>query len=108
MGSVYRGYSKDGGVTWTNAESLGLVAPVAPSTIARIPKTGDLLIVWNNAPDKRTPLTRQFPKTKAKPGITSRILKTIPGLPMPTPAPCSMASGRCYLIGCISTPLKAI
>jgi hypothetical protein len=28
---------------------------VAPVT-SRIPKTGDLLLVWNNAPDKRTSL----------------------------------------------------
>jgi sialidase-1 len=66
MGSVYRSLSRDGGVTWTAGESMGLVAPVAPSTISRIPKTGDLLIVWNNAPDKRTPLTTAVSKDEGK------------------------------------------
>ena len=66
MGSVYKSYSKDSGVTWSASESLGLVAPVAPATIARMPKTGDLLIVWNNAPDKRTPLSTAISKDEGR------------------------------------------
>src|SRR5262245_2837900 len=66
MGSIYKSYSKDDGVTWAAPESLGLVAPVSPATIARIPRTGDLLIVWNNAPDKRTPLTTAISKDEGE------------------------------------------
>lgn len=66
MGSIYKSYSQDGGITWTPSESMGLVAPVAPATIARIPKTGDLLIVWNNASDKRSPLTTAISRDDGK------------------------------------------
>ncbi len=61
---ICRSYSADGGVTWTAPEPMGVGAPVAPSTITRIPSSGDLLLIWNdcfrddpNAEEMRTPLT---------------------------------------------------
>ncbi|MGD9497841.1 MAG: sialidase family protein [Armatimonadota bacterium] len=64
LGQIYRAFSADAGATWTEAEPMGIGAPVAPSTIARIPSTGDLLLIWNDcfragpdAPAVRTPLT---------------------------------------------------
>jgi hypothetical protein len=48
-GYIYRSFSSDGGDTWTPAERYpGLFAPVSAAAIERIPKTGDLLLVWNN------------------------------------------------------------
>src|SRR5690606_37475166 len=41
-------YSQDQGETWSDLEKSTLVSPVSPATIERIPKTGDLLAVWNN------------------------------------------------------------
>lgn len=64
LGYIGASYSEDGGDTWGEAESLGVVAPEAPATIRRIPATGDLLLIWNNSfvdgaghGGPRTPLT---------------------------------------------------
>ena len=54
---VYRSVSRDRGVSWSDPEPMEqLVAPVAPATIMRVPRTGDLAIVWNYSPKVRTPL----------------------------------------------------
>lgn len=64
LGFIGRSYSKDGGETWSKMESLGVKAPEAPSTLRRIPSTGDLVLIWNDTfkegaghGGKRTPLT---------------------------------------------------
>ena len=63
-GVQHKSYSKDRGQTWTTAEPTNIKSPISPATIERIPKTGDLLMVWNNnggdnpaIKGKRTPLT---------------------------------------------------
>jgi sialidase-1 len=55
-GRIYRSLSGDRGETWSEPEAMQLESPRAPQTIKRIPSTGDLLLVWNNSPSKRTPL----------------------------------------------------
>ncbi len=57
-------YSQDGGETWSPLETSDIMSPVSPASIKRIPKTGDLLLVWNNHDGiseqlrgKRTPLS---------------------------------------------------
>ncbi len=64
LGFIGKSYSMDGGDTWTKMETLGVKAPEAPSTLRRIPSTGDLVLIWNNTfvpgaghGGKRTPLT---------------------------------------------------
>ena len=47
-GEQYRSFSTDGGETWSPLHPMGIASPVSPATIERIPKTGDLLLVWNN------------------------------------------------------------
>ncbi|GAB3254210.1 hypothetical protein GCM10027347_14490 [Larkinella harenae] len=64
-GVQYAAYSTDQGQNWSPAQATNIVSPVSPATIARIPSTGDLLMVWNNNDNtdnnpirgKRTPLT---------------------------------------------------
>jgi Neuraminidase (sialidase) len=48
LNRIYRSYSSDSGVTWAKPERTELKTPVSPATVTRIPKTGDLLMVWNN------------------------------------------------------------
>lgn len=49
LGYVYRCYSKDQGETWSEPEPLDeLKAPTSPVTIARMPSTGDLIVIWND------------------------------------------------------------
>ena len=47
LGQIMKAYSSDGGLTWTQPEPLGVAAPESPSTIARIPTTGDLVLFYN-------------------------------------------------------------
>lgn len=73
-GVQYASYSKDKGETWSPAQPTSIVSPVSPATIARIPATGDLLMVWNNNDNKegnpikgrRTPLNIAVSKDEGK------------------------------------------
>ena len=49
LGKVYRSVSRDRGETWSDAEPTKLPSPSAANCIKRIPKTGDLVFIWNNA-----------------------------------------------------------
>jgi len=49
LGYIYASFSEDEGETWSKPEPLDNVkASLSPSSIKRIPKTGDLLLVWND------------------------------------------------------------
>jgi hypothetical protein len=65
-GRQYKAYSKDGCESWSKLEPTNIIGPDSSATIERIPKTGELLMVWNNhenidtsgfAKNKRSPLT---------------------------------------------------
>jgi sialidase-1 len=63
-GKIATSLSADGGDHWSSPGELPVRAPESPATIRRIPATGDLLLVWNNAytagaghGGPRTPLT---------------------------------------------------
>ena len=60
LGHPYRSTSRDRGETWGALEPIeDLVTPVSPTCIKRIPKTGDLLAIFNqNFSDD--PCDRQF------------------------------------------------
>ena len=62
-GSQYVSFSHDGGDSWEEFQPSNLASPLSPASIKRIPKTGDLLAVWNDHANvdaehkgKRTPL----------------------------------------------------
>lgn len=63
QGCQIRSWSTDGGNTWSPAERTEIMSPVSPATFERIPKTGDILLAWNDHSkdpalgSKRTPLT---------------------------------------------------
>lgn len=73
-GEQYRSFSADHGETWSYAEPSGISSPISPASIKRIPKTGDLLLVWNNNGSKgpgyfksqRSPLTIAISKDEGK------------------------------------------
>ncbi len=50
LGQIWKAYSADGGLTWTVPEPMGVPAPEAPSTIARLP-TGDLVLFHSPSVD---------------------------------------------------------
>ncbi|MEB2359737.1 MAG: exo-alpha-sialidase [Bryobacteraceae bacterium] len=47
MGMIWHALSNDGGDTWTSPEPWTMAAPEAPSTLVRLPKTGELLLIYN-------------------------------------------------------------
>ena len=56
-GHIYKCLFEGPRRTWSNPEPMSVQSPLSPQSIKRHPKTGDLLLVWNNSPDKRYPLT---------------------------------------------------
>ena len=49
LGRLYKSWSLDNGETWTAPTSTSLAASNAPAQLRKIPGTGDLLVVWNQA-----------------------------------------------------------
>ena len=65
MNTQYQSFSSDGGETWSQTQPSKLVSTESPVAIRREPKTGLLMLVWNNARigkhgKDRTPLTVAF------------------------------------------------
>jgi len=56
-GKVYKCDSLDRGRTWSQPVPMSVQSPLSPQSIKRHPQTGDLILVWNNSPDRRRPLT---------------------------------------------------
>jgi len=88
LGSVYKSISADGGVTWSKSESLGVEAPESCPELARIPKTGDLVLIWNAARydpkwrshfGKRTPLSAAISKDDGRTWSKPRHIEDDPG-----------------------------
>jgi hypothetical protein len=67
QGYIARADSRDGGVTWGKPVPIrGVVSPNSPASIARIPQTGDLLLVWNNNRAARNPLNSAISKDEGE------------------------------------------
>jgi len=67
FGCIARSYSTDQGETWSKPELIKeLEAPVAPSSIIRIPKTGDLLLIWNRNRTERRPLNSAISRDEGR------------------------------------------
>jgi Neuraminidase (sialidase) len=73
-GKVWRSFSADGGATWSPPKSTELSSPSSPATIRRIPSTGDLLLVWNDA--SPTPANKGEPRNPLTTAISSDEGKT--------------------------------
>jgi len=63
---VYKAVSYDGGIEFSEPEPTDLAAPSSPSSVKRIPGTGDLLVVWNNSTSRRVPLTAAISSDEGK------------------------------------------
>lgn len=86
VGTIWRSFSSDGGLTWSAPEATDFASPASPATVTRIPSTGDLLLVWNNAsPTKknkgepRNPLTTAVSSDEGKTWRHVRNLEDTPG-----------------------------
>lgn len=72
-GVQYFSYSQDGGISWRHILPGNIASPLSPASMARIPGTGDIVLVWNNndgadvsIKNKRTPLTIAISKDEGK------------------------------------------
>lgn len=79
-GVQYFSFSKDRGETWSAVEPGNLKSPCSPASIARIPSTGDLLVIWNDngVNQNRTPLNIAISKDDGKTWINNKILENDP------------------------------
>ena len=87
LGAVFQSHSADGGLTWAKAQTTGLRAPESCPELLRIPRTGDLLVVWNNSAydpkfghyGKRSPLTVAVSRDDGISWTHIRDIETDPG-----------------------------
>ena len=86
LGAVFQSESGDGGAIWSKPQTTGLKAPESMPCLTTIPKTGDLLLIWNNGfydPDfdhcgKRTPLTVAISRDEGKTWENFKDIETDP------------------------------
>jgi hypothetical protein len=85
LGCQYRSFSKDGGDTWSTPEASNIISPLSPASIARIPSTEDLLMVWNDHEGvddahrgKRTPFRVAISKDEGATWINKKTLDEDP------------------------------
>ena len=53
-GRIWKSYSQNNGLTWSRAEPTNLASSPSPVSLRRIPSTGDLLLIWNQASGEET------------------------------------------------------
>jgi len=85
LGYIYMSYSRDKGETWSEPKPMPLVAPAAPASMARIPSTGALLLIWLNNPkgakagwQARTPLTAAISRDEGETWTNMRNIEDDP------------------------------
>ena len=80
----YFSFSEDQGESWSPLEPGNIRSPLSPASIERIPKTGDLLLLWNNNFEtgrdggKRTPFNLAISKDEGKSWSKTKTLESDP------------------------------
>lgn len=84
-GVQYLSKSHDSGLTWEEVYPSKIASPRAPASLKRIPKTGDLMLIWNNneglvkeTATFRTPLTAAISKDEGKSWTHFKLLENDP------------------------------
>lgn len=82
LGCQYQSFSDDGGETWSAAQPSGIISPLSPASLKRLPQTGDLLMIWNDhrridqrRRGKRTPLCAAISRDEGATWLDSRIIE---------------------------------
>ena len=112
LGAVFQSESGDGGVTWSKPQTTSLRAPESMPCLARIPQTGDLILVWNHSlfdpgydhSGKRTPLTVALSRDDGKTWGNLRDIETDPAWEFTNPA-CHFTSGGKVIVTYVASPM---
>ena len=82
LGQIWFSTSADGGDTWSSAAPFGVVSPESPSTIKRMPDTGELLLIYNPSIERgitkiqaRTPLVASLSKDEGKTWSAPKVIE---------------------------------
>ena len=94
LGAVFQSTSNDRGETWSKPQTTALRGPESMRCLTRIPKNGDLLVIWNNSlfdPNydhrgKRTPLTVAISKNDGQNWRNIKDLETDPNYEFTNPS----------------------
>lgn len=85
-GCQYQSVSKNKGMTWSEAVPSNIKSPCAPMTVKRIPKSKDLLLVWDNNYDashpgqgERIPLAAAISHDNGKTWEHTKNVDAVPG-----------------------------
>ena len=90
LGSQYKCISSDGGETWSEPVPTVLTGSAAPAALTRVPKTGDILVIWTHNPDaitrapdapgygRRNPLTSAISKDEGETWENFKNLEELP------------------------------
>lgn len=84
-GVQYASFSKDSGKTWSPVAPTEIRSPLSPASVARIPATGDLVLVWNDNSavkegykGRRTPLNIAVSSDNGKSWKNQQVLENDP------------------------------
>lgn len=79
-------HSNNRGETWTHVETSGIASPLSPASVARIPGSRDLVMIWNNNDgsipalrNHRTPLSIALSTDNGKTWQNKRNIENDPG-----------------------------
>jgi sialidase-1 len=85
QGMQFRSHSQDGGETWSPADPSDIESPCSPATLRRLPRTGELIMIWNDHSgefarlgEKRTPLATAISRDEGKTWTSRKILEDDP------------------------------
>lgn len=112
LGAVFQSHSADGGDTWSLPQTTGLKAPESMPCLVRIPRTGDLLLVWNDSPfepkydhsGRRTPLTVAISTDDGRTWKNRKNLETDPAYEFTNPG-CHFTSAGKVLITYVASKM---
>ncbi len=78
-------WSSDQGLTWSHIEKSNIRSPVSPASMARIPGTKDIILVWNDndesnlvSGNQRTPLNMAISKDDGETWIKKKTIEDNP------------------------------
>lgn len=105
LGKLYFSQSTDEGVTWSKPWASDLDSPESCPELARIPVSGDLLMIWNNTYDanfrshfgKRSPLTAAISKDHGRTWQYVRDIETDPARAFSNPSCRFTKSGQAII-----------